>query len=88
MTPLRTKLEENLGWIVLALLLAGCMWVMRPFVSALLWAVVLSYSSWPLYQRLLRWLGGRRGMGAALMALGMICVILLPFLIDKGYDDV
>ena len=81
MTPLRTKLEQNLGWIVLALLLAGCAWVMRPFVSALLWAVVLSFSSWPLHRRLLKWLGGRRTAGAAIIALGMICVILLPFVI-------
>jgi len=81
MIPLRSKLEQNLGWIVLALLLAGCAWVMRPFVSALLWAVVLSFSSWPLYRRLLTWLGGRRTLGAVIVALGMICVILLPFVI-------
>jgi predicted PurR-regulated permease PerM len=81
MTPLRTRLEQNIGWIVLALLLAGCLWVMLPFVSALLWAVVLSYSSWPLYRRLLKGLGGRRTIAAALMTLAMVCVILLPFVI-------
>jgi hypothetical protein len=35
MTELHSKLEQNRGWIVLALLLLGCPVVMLPFVSAL-----------------------------------------------------
>jgi len=81
MRELRSKLERNLGWIILALLLGGCLLVLLPFVSALLWAVVLSASSWPLYRRLVKLLGGRRTLAALLMALAMICVILLPFII-------
>ena len=80
-TPLSSKIEQQLGWIVLALLLCGCLLVMLPFVSALLWGTVLSVSSWPLYQRLLHLLRGRRNLAALLLALGMICVILLPFVI-------
>jgi predicted PurR-regulated permease PerM len=75
------RLEKNLGWIVLLLLLVGCLLVLRPFTSALLWAAVLSFSSWPIYQRLLRLLGGRRTLAALLMALGMILVMLLPFVV-------
>jgi predicted PurR-regulated permease PerM len=74
-------LERNLGWIALLLLLVGCLLVLRPFASALLWAVVLCVSSWPLYQRLLKLLGGRRTWAALLMALGMILIMLLPFLV-------
>jgi len=80
-SPLRSKLEQQLGWIILAVLLGGCLLVMRPFVSALLWGTVLSISSWPLYRRLVNLLGGRRTVAASLMALAMICVILLPFLV-------
>src|SRR5580765_662039 len=80
-TPLRSKLEQNLGWIVLALLLTGCVVVLLPFVSALLWATVLAYSSWPLYRRLLKVLGGRRTVAALLISLGMILIGLLPFLV-------
>src|SRR5438046_9382003 len=81
MRELRSKLEQNLGWIILALLLGGCLLVLLPFVSALRLAVVLTASSWPLYRRLLKLLGGRRTLAALLMALAMICVILLPFII-------
>jgi len=75
------RLERNLGWIVLLVLLIGCLLVLRPFASALLWAVVLCFSSWPLYQRLLTLVWGRRTLAALLMALGMILIILLPFLV-------
>jgi predicted PurR-regulated permease PerM len=78
------RLEQNLGWIVLLLLLIGCLLVLRPFGSALLWAVVLCFSSWPLYQRLVKLLRGRRTLAALLMALGMILVMLLPFLVVGG----
>ena len=81
MTPIRTQLEKNLGWILLALLLGGCLMVMLPFVTALLWGSVLSIACWPLYRRLVRWLRGRRTLAASVMALGMICLILLPFVV-------
>ena len=76
-----SNLEKNLGWAIALLLLAGCLLVMRPFVSALLWAIVLCFASWPVYERLLRWLGNRRTLVASLMTLAMILVIFLPFVI-------
>jgi len=76
-----SKLEQNLGWIIVLVLLGGCLLVLRPFVSALLWAVVLCVSSWPVYRRLLGLLGNRRTLTALLMTLAMILIILLPFLI-------
>ncbi len=81
MTPLRTTLERNLGWAMLAILLGGCLLVLMPFVSAAIWAAVLSFSVWPLYGRLVGLLGGRSTLAASLMALGLICLILVPFVI-------
>ena len=81
MNRLRSKLEQTLGWAVLLALVLGCLVVLRPFVSALLWAVVLSFSSWPIYRRLLRVLGNRRTLAALVMTLGMVLILLLPFLI-------
>src|ERR1700687_1525725 len=81
MNKLRSNLEQNIGWIVLLILLLGCLLVLRPFVSALLWAVVLCFSSWPLYRRLLGLLGNHRTLAAFLMTLAMILIVLLPFII-------
>ncbi len=81
MTTLTTKIERNLGWFVVLLLLVGCLLVLRPFVSAVLWAVVLCVSSWPIYRRLLDWFGNRRTLAALVMTMGMIIIILMPFVI-------
>src|SRR5664279_661168 len=81
MNQFTQKIERNLGWAVVLLLFAGCLLVLRPFVSALLWAVVLCISSWPIYRRLLGWLGNRRTLAALVMTLAMILIVLLPFFI-------
>jgi predicted PurR-regulated permease PerM len=81
MTKLTARIERNLGWIVLTIVLVGCLLVLWPFVSALLWAVVLCFSTWPLYQRLLKWLGGRKTWAAAIMTLAMMLVVLMPFIV-------
>ena len=81
MNDSRSRFEQNLGLIALLLLLLGCLVVLRPFVSALLWGIVLSVASWPLYCRVLKLAGNRRSLASLLMTLGMILIVLLPFLI-------
>jgi predicted PurR-regulated permease PerM len=77
----RARVERIISGIAALLLVGGCLLVLRPFVSALLWAVVLCFSSWPIYGRLLKLVGARRTLAALIMTLGMILVVLLPFVI-------
>ncbi|MGH6904254.1 MAG: AI-2E family transporter [Geminicoccaceae bacterium] len=67
--------------VVIALLVAlavGCLTVLRPFLSALLWALILSFSSWPLHAWLVRRLRGRRTLAALLMTLLVAAIFILP----------
>jgi predicted PurR-regulated permease PerM len=80
-TTLRNNLEQNLGRIILVLLLIGCVVVLRPFISALLWGSILSFSIWPIYRRLESSLGGRSTLAAVIVAVGMIGVVLMPLLV-------
>lgn len=77
--PRRT--DRVLGLAALGLLVAGCLLVLLPFVTALLWAVILTYSTWPLYAGLKRSVGGRNTVAAALMTLAVSVVMLAPFVI-------
>ena len=43
--------------------------------------MVLCFSSWPVYRRLLAWLGNRNLIAAFVMTMGMVLIILLPFVI-------
>jgi predicted PurR-regulated permease PerM len=61
--------------------MAGCLLVLFPFVTALLLAVTLTFSTWPLYVRFRRAVGGRNSVAAGLMTLGATLFLLAPFVI-------
>jgi predicted PurR-regulated permease PerM len=73
--------ERNIAVVVLMLLLIGCLVVMRPFVSALLWAVVLCFSVWPVYEQLVKWVRHRHPLAAGIMTLAITLILLMPFVI-------
>ncbi len=64
----------------LALLAAGCVVVLRPFLSPIVWAGVLAFASWPVYRRLLKLLGKFNTSAALLMTAVMTCVVVIPVL--------
>lgn len=66
---------------VLVLVVIGCFFVLKPFLSALLWAVILTFSSWPAFRVLLSWVKGRRTLAAFLMTLVIAVVLLVPSLV-------
>lgn len=53
-------------------------YLLLPFYSALLWAVVLAVLFRPLNRWLLRRLGGRRNAAAALSVLACACLVVIP----------
>jgi predicted PurR-regulated permease PerM len=63
---------------VATLLTAGCIVVLYPFVSALLWAVILCFVTWPTFLWGVRLLGGRRTLAATLMALLVAALLVVP----------
>ncbi|HTY65152.1 MAG TPA: AI-2E family transporter [Alphaproteobacteria bacterium] len=73
--------ERVVGLAVLLLLALGSLLVLRPFLPALLWAAILAVSTWPLYVRLERLLGGRRSLSALVMTGGVALVLLVPMLV-------
>ncbi len=62
----------------IALLTIGCFYVLRPFLPAILFAAAIAISSWPLYNMLLRRMGGRRTLAAATLTLSLTLVVILP----------
>jgi predicted PurR-regulated permease PerM len=75
------RLERIISGAALALLVIGCLVVLWPFISALLWAVVLSFASWPIYRRMLAFTAGRRTLAATLMTVLFTLILLLPFVV-------
>ena len=67
-----------LGLIAVLGLAVGCLLVLRPFLSALLWAAILVYSTWPAYRVLRERVRLSPGWAAGVMVLVEFLLIGLP----------
>src|SRR5690349_9284045 len=80
--------EKALGLGLLLILLAGCVLVLYPFLSAILLAIPLCVSSWPLFTRLHRHLDGRRTLAALVMTNAIASLLVAPLiLLDVNLAD-
>jgi predicted PurR-regulated permease PerM len=77
-----TKQVETIAAVgMVALVILGCLVVLRPFMSAILWAGVLCYCTWPLYTRLHRAFPRRRNAIPLIMTLALSVVLVVPFVV-------
>jgi predicted PurR-regulated permease PerM len=74
----RSQVELWIGGAAVVLLGLGCLLVLRPFVSAALWALILCFTTWPLFLRLEDLVGGRRTLAALIATLFLVAVIVVP----------
>jgi predicted PurR-regulated permease PerM len=82
--------ERILMWMLIGGVAVGCIAVLYPFFSALLWAGILVFTTWPVHEWLRARLHLRRSF-AALVMVGLTAVILvLPIALaaPSGGDDV
>ena len=77
--------DRLLVQIMLLALLGAGLWVMAPFISALLWGAILAFASWPLMRVLTRALGGREGLAAGLLTGLWMLLVALP-LVWLGFN--
>jgi predicted PurR-regulated permease PerM len=76
MTP--ERIERYVWPASIAVLAVACVLVLRPFFSAILWAAILAFATWPLYLRLRTRTGGRSTLAAGLMTLAIACALIIP----------
>ncbi|MFZ4395022.1 MAG: AI-2E family transporter [Kiritimatiellia bacterium] len=76
-----SRVEQVIGLSVLTLIVLGCLIVMRPFISAVLWAGIICYATWPLHERVLKAMHGRRTLAAGITTMLVVVCMLLPFVI-------
>ena len=79
----QNRIDRWAGIALVTVLVMGCFAILRPFLSALLWAVILSFSTWPVYRRIERAVRGRKGLAAGLMV-GLVAAVLIGPLVFLG----
>src|SRR5512144_838017 len=76
--PSRDLARTVLSVLGIGLLIAGSLWVLSPFVGALLWAAMIVISTWPIMRGVEARLGGRRGPAVAVMTVVLLLVLFVP----------
>lgn len=72
------RIEHYLALAGLVLLLIGSGVILKPFLSALLIAIILTLAAWPLYERIHRLLPRHPSVAAGVMVAGLAALFLLP----------
>jgi len=72
------NLQHYAQLAAVVIVVIGCYLILSPFIPALLFSAVACSSSWPLYLRVRRGLGGRSGWAALLMTLGLVLLVIVP----------
>lgn len=70
--------------LIIAVLIAGSLWTLLPFLGAIIWAATIVVATWPLMLRVQNLTGGRRGAATALMTLVMLAIFIVPFGLAVG----
>src|SRR5262252_3187983 len=74
----------TLSVLVIGLLVFACLWILEPFIGAIVWASMLVIATWPSFLSLEARLGGRRWLAILIMTLVMLLLIVLPVVLAVG----
>jgi predicted PurR-regulated permease PerM len=75
--PLEVSIQIGLA----ALLVIGCLLILRPFVPLIMWGVIIAIASYPTFIKFERLLKGRRGLTATLWTLLLLAVLIVPLVL-------
>lgn len=74
----RSQLERYAQIAGVAVLVVGCFYVVSPFIAAVLFAAVVCATTWPVFLRIRRRVGGRQVVAALLMTVLLALVVIVP----------
>lgn len=80
MTALHNDLTRTLLAIFFICALTGLsLWIIEPFLPAMLWATMIVVATWPLLLRAQEKLRHRRSLAVALMTVALLLIFVIPF---------
>ena len=70
--------HTTLSVMFLALLGLASYWILRPFLTSMIWATIVSVAVWPQMLRLESALGRRRGLAVAVVTVAFLAIVFAP----------
>lgn len=75
---IRNALEATIRIGILVVLILWCFDIVKPFITIVLWGVIIAIAIAPGYESLQQKMGGRRGLAAVALTVFMLLVIIVP----------
>jgi predicted PurR-regulated permease PerM len=76
-TPDLTRIILQVLWI--GILIVASFWIMRPFLSSIIWAAMMVAATWPFMLKVEAMLWGKRGLAVTGMTMAMLLLFIVPF---------
>ncbi len=77
-STIRNVIEVSIRLGAIALLVVGCLTIVAPFVSIVLWGLIIAIAADAPFDAIARAFGGRRGLTAAIVVTVTLLVLLVP----------
>lgn len=77
--PARDLARTTLAVLAIGGLMVASLWILKPFLPALIWATMIVVATWPVLVRLQKRLWGRRWLAVSVLTLALLLVFVLPF---------
>ena len=73
-----------LGVLFIVGLIGASIWILRPFLGAIIWATMVVVATWPAMLGVQRRLWESRGLAVMLMTLALLSILVVPFSLAIG----
>ncbi len=70
--------------LVVFALIGSSIWILWPFLGAIVWAATIVVATWPLMITMEARLRGKRSLAVVIMTLLLLCVLVVPLLLTIG----
>jgi len=76
--------RATLAVLFIAMLIAACFWILRPFLTAIVWASTIVIATWPVMLGVQARLFGKRPLAVLAMTLLMVLLLVVPLSLAIG----
>jgi predicted PurR-regulated permease PerM len=68
----------TLAVVFIGILMAASIWILRPFITSIVWATIIVLATWPILRKLEKRLSDRRGLAVAVMTIALLLIVFIP----------
>jgi predicted PurR-regulated permease PerM len=76
--------RTTFGVLVMVGLIAACLWILRPFLPALLWSATIVVATWPVMLKVQHKLWHKRWLAVTVMTTALVLAFVVPFTLAIG----